>query len=388
MPENKTPKGGGEGQPEALSQRTKRGFVWSQIGGMLDYGLYLAFSVLIARAIGVQGFGLYGTVVSYASLGLILTILGMERATHVYAAPLAVNEPAKMIYLIRRFLAVRASMGAVVAAVFLVSAGPAMTYLGQPEVGTLLGWMGPYIISMGLTGLFMAYFSAKLELRNSRLLKALMQLLNVGGAFWIYQRGGSVGVVLALLSVTSVLTMLSLGWMTRNVFSGRAEKVDLAPVYSFCRSQTVIENTAFITGKNADILLLNLLLAGTLQVGYYNISAALVLAISTMFVVGTGDVALTATSIMVQMREPAQLMLAWRFRVKCSVLLTVPFMVFAFGIAPIIVATLLDRSFLPAVDVFRVAVAGQILISLIGAAPTPTFSSPRTAMKPSAMSGW
>jgi O-antigen/teichoic acid export membrane protein len=101
-------------------------------------------------------------------------------------------------------------------------------------------------------------------------------------------------------------------------------------------------------------------------VGYYNIAAALTLAISTMLISGAGDIALTATSMMVQKGEPDQLHRAWRFRIKASLILTVPLMVFAFAIAPTLVATLLSEAYLPAAEVFRVAIAGQILMSLLG----------------------
>ena len=364
--ETNGPQASGERKREAVSRRVKRGFVWSQIGGILDYGFYLVFAVLIARAIGVREFGLYGTIVSYASLGLILTGLGLDRATIVHAAPLSENKLGMMKCLMRRFVAVRLGAGVFVATVLFVLAGPLMSYLSQPRVGYLLSWMGPYVVSMGLTSLFMAYFSARMDLRNSKIAKALVQLVNVAGAVWIYKNGGSAGVVLFLLSVTSVLTMLTFGWMTRSIFSGQAEKVDFVPVRLFCKSQTAMEIVTFIMGKNADIILLNILLAGTIQVGFYNVSSALVLAISTMLVAGVGDIALTATSIMVNKGEPDQLRRAWRFSVKSGVLLTVPYMVFAFGIAPTIVATFLDRTYLPAAEVFRIAVTGQILVSLLG----------------------
>jgi O-antigen/teichoic acid export membrane protein len=364
--ETNEPRAGGEGKREAVSRRAKRGFVWSQIGGVLDYGFYLVFAVLVARAIGVQEFGLYGTIISYASLGLILAGLGLERATIVHAAPLAENNPSMMRCLMRRFVAVRLGAGVFVATVLFVLAGPLMSYLSQPRVGYLLGWMGFYIVSMGLTALFMAYFSARMDLRNPKIAKASMQLVNVAGAAWIYKNGGSAGVVLFLLSATSVLTMLAIGWMSRGIFSGQEEKVDFVPVRSFCKSQTAMEFITFVTGKNADIILLNLMLAGTIQVGFYNVSSALVLAISTMFVAGVGDIALSATSVMVNKGEPDQLRRAWRFSVKSGVLLTVPYMVFAFGIAPAIVGTLLDRTYLPAAEVFRIAVMGQIMVSLLG----------------------
>ena len=103
-----------------------------------------------------------------------------------------------------------------------------------------------------------------------------------------------------------------------------------------------------------------------MQVGYYSVAAALTLAISTMLIAGAGDIALSATSIMVQRGDPDQLRLAWRFRIKTSMLLTVPFMVYGFAVAPEIVGTLLDRTYLPAADVFRVAIGGQIFISLLG----------------------
>ena len=81
---------------------------------------------------------------------------------------------------------------------------------------------------------------------------------------------------------------MAYGWMSREVFAEPREQADLTPVRSFCASQAGMEIVGLITGKNADIILLNLLLAGTLQVGYYNVSAALTLAISTMLVSGAG----------------------------------------------------------------------------------------------------
>ena len=141
---NEPPPADDESEGTAVSRRVKRGFVWNQIGGMLDYGLYLMFAVLIARTIGVQEFGLYGLIISYASLGLILTGLGMERATHVHIPPL--RESGGMVYLMRRFLRVRVGMGVGVGVALFLLAGPAMSLLGQPRVGALLRWTGPYMV--------------------------------------------------------------------------------------------------------------------------------------------------------------------------------------------------------------------------------------------------
>ncbi len=350
----------------SFGQRAKRSFVWSQVGGMLDYGLFLFFSVLVGRAIGVKEFGLYGTVVGYAAFGVVAISLGLERAIHVYVAPMEGEEEKKGVYLVRRLLALRLMTGLAVAALMFGLAHPVMTALGQPRVGYYLRWMGPYVVSVGLTNLFFAYYSARLDVKKARLTKAAIQLVNALGAIWIYNRGGGAGIVLLLLSLTVTLTALALAWMSRDVMERPAERMDLGPVRSFCGSQTVMEFLTFVLGKNSDIILLNLLLAGTLQVGYYNVSAALTLAISTMLISGAGDIALSATSIMVQRGDPEQLLVAWRFRVKTGVLLTVPFMVFAFAIAPTLVATVLDRTYLPAAGVFRVAVLGQILLILIG----------------------
>ena len=111
--ETNGPQAGGERKREAVSRRVKRGFVWSQIGGILDYGFYLVFAVLIARAIGVREFGFYGTIVSYASLGLILTGLGLDRATIVRGAPLAENKLGMMKCLMRRFIAASCREGSI-----------------------------------------------------------------------------------------------------------------------------------------------------------------------------------------------------------------------------------------------------------------------------------
>ncbi len=342
-----------------------RGFFWNQIGGILDYGLFLVFSVLIARALGAKEFGLYGTVVSYAAFGLMLISLGMDRAIHVFV-PTFEQAERKSVSLVRRFFQIRLTMGLAVAAILFLASPLLMAAMGQPRVGGLLRWMGVYVISIGLSSLFLAFFSAKLELKKARLTKAAIQVINVAGALWIFRFGGGAGAVLVLLSATVMLTALAFGWMSRDVFSGPRERADLGEIRSFCGSQTVMEVLSFITGKNADIILLNLLLAGTLQAGYYNISAALTLAISTMLISGAGDIALSATSMMVQKGEPDQLHRAWRFRIKASIILTVPLMVFAFAIAPSLVSTLLSESYLPAAEVFRIAISGQILLVLIG----------------------
>ena len=292
--------------------------------------------------------------------------LGMDRAIHVFVSPLAGKDEEKAVYLVRRFLTLRFVLGLAAAAILFLFAAPIMSALGQPRVGGLLKWMGPYVISIGLTNLFFANFSARLDMKNPRLVKAAIQMVNAIGAVWIYRYGGGAGIVLTLLSLTVTLTALAMAWMSRALITGPAGHGDLEGIRSYCASQTVMEVLAFILGKNADIILLNLLLAGTLQVGYYSVAAALTLAISTMLIAGAGDIALSATSIMVQRGDPDQLRLAWRFRIKTSMLLTVPFMVYGFAVAPEIVGTLLDRTYLPAADVFRVAIGGQIFISLLG----------------------
>ena len=144
------------------------------------------------------------------------------------------------------------------------------------------------------------------------------------------------------------------------------KRIALGPVRSFCASQAVMDFLAFILGKNADLVLLTLLVASAEEVSYYNVSAALAVGLSTLLISGAGGIGLSATSMMVQKDDPGLLHRAWRFRIKTSSLLAVPPMVLAFGIAPTLVPTLLSNSYRPAAAVLRVVLIGQTIISLLG----------------------
>ncbi|MDP7387047.1 MAG: oligosaccharide flippase family protein [Nitrospinota bacterium] len=213
----------------SVSRRTKVAFFWNQIRGGADYALYLVFSIIVARALDVTEFGLYSSVIAYAGLGLMVIALGMDRATHVFI-PRFADERDKSDFLFRWFLGIRFLCGLTLIPLLFFLALPLMTALGRPAVGSLLRWMGPYILFMGLSGMFLAFFTAYLEVKEARLVKLAVQAVNVLGAVWIYRSGAGAAWVLGLLSVITFLTLVAFGILGRDRLRGAVKRVSFGPV--------------------------------------------------------------------------------------------------------------------------------------------------------------
>src|SRR4030042_4371537 len=93
--------------------------LWNHAGKLLEYLCVYLTSVIIARALGVQGNGIYAGLISLSQLLLVLSSFGLETSLNKHIPQLDPTTQAEQTrFILRRVLLVRTGLFLLFAALF------------------------------------------------------------------------------------------------------------------------------------------------------------------------------------------------------------------------------------------------------------------------------
>jgi len=263
----------------SLVRQTLLGLVFRGGAVMLAF----ASQVVVARALGVAGFGTYVTILAWATLLSLLAGAGLPQAAIRFLAGYAETLDWASY---RGFM--RLAAGAVAGSGILVGLGAVALFAAVPSLRPALGAMATGMLLIVLFGASMLVQSAQIaahqplrgELANNVLRSVLVMAL-VGGAWWV-GAAPDVESALALTVLAGLLTVLvqAGGWWqaTGAHWRGRADW-RARPAWLASGRAYLIATAAYALVERLDTILLAALV-GPAEVGPYSVAARLALLVS------------------------------------------------------------------------------------------------------------
>jgi O-antigen/teichoic acid export membrane protein len=346
-------------------KRTSKGFFWNQISKISDFGLIFLFSVVVARGLGSEQYGIYSIVISVCTAFLLFCSLGFNEAANNFI-PKFLEENKKTAYLLKKLIWIRSLITFILSLVLYFCSGVIANVINNPRSSEYLKLAILYVIFESLSTLLMYIFIGQLRTKLIFQVKFLARLLNVSLAYVFLRQGFGITGLIYMLSCTSFLSMMVyLFRLKANIFQS-SEKFDLRPIYKFSKTLWLTGFINFVLNKQIDILLLSFFLIRTNEIGYYNIAFTLSVALSTLLLGGLEGITLSSLSEIEAKHDRKALELGWRIIIKIAVFLSVPITVFAIYFAKPIIAFFYSEAYLPAAILFQVFASYGLINRLLG----------------------
>jgi O-antigen/teichoic acid export membrane protein len=269
-------------------------------GQIFSYVIRFAFGVLVARALGADGYGLYSLGITTTILLASVSRLGISDGI-VHFLPRAVNqrdEP-QILGILRIGVAVPAMLSFLIAIIlFLAADFIANNVFDEPALGSTLRWLSITIPILALARIVMAFMRGFKNMRYGVIVESIafetirftvsVILFSIGfrlaGALWAYIIAWTVSTILSVFFFNRIFSLNR---------SFRNAKFDVRKMLSF---SAPISLTRIINQLKGNIVLLMLGMFSTISsVGVYSV-AIRVQSIGTMFMLAVRLVAMPIIS--------------------------------------------------------------------------------------------
>jgi O-antigen/teichoic acid export membrane protein len=344
----------------SLLRRSAVGFAYNHVGKTLDFGLAYLFSVVLARRLGVDGFGAYATAISLSTLSALVCSLGLDEALQKYVAQLA-NQPQKVRYIVRRALVFRLLAVATLVVILLLGRNLVADLLGSAAFSELVMGVALYVAGLSLLNFFSSLFVARLRTQINLILFASVRLLNLSLVFLLLARGWGVKEVLVLIAATAFLGVVGFAFLARGDLLGRTQPVPTRPLWRFGVSVWGVGFLSLALGKQSDVLLLSAFWGGGQEVGYYEAAFSLLRLVGWTMTIGFTGVLLSTFSGIVSSNLD-RLGEARLVVMKFLQTLVLPLGIFMLFNSSSVIRLIYSEAYLPSARLFSVA----IVFSLFG----------------------
>lgn len=314
-----------------LSQRFFQGFLWNQGIKILELGLSFASSVILARGLGVNDYGLLVSVVTVISLISFFTSFGFEEILNYYIPKLSVSEGEKNANFLLRILVILRALiyGVTIGLIFIFNKNIA-DILGFPAISVYLKIASLYFFFGGVASLFLANFFGRLlvkEVAVVRVLSSVIGLILTIVVLFVLRLGLS-GQLWAM-TLSSFFTLTLYLWSSLKYLKNATLSIALRPLLGFGLTIWLTNLVNYILGKQFDILVLGHFLKDAKTLGFYSLAFSIIAILGTLMTMGAAGVSSATFSEIAQKKEWDKLRLALRVHIKLDSFLLIPPVIFA-----------------------------------------------------------
>lgn len=348
-----------------LVRRAFNSLAWNYVARLGDAGGLYVINIIIARSLGVAGYGVFAFLMSAAQLLLTASSLGLEASLnrHIPLLP-SPSKPGAIRFLLRRIMLLRiALLCAVFAAAWFTFSLPSWMP-DAPGAGPalLLG----FIVARSLTQLLGITLTAQLETRIPAETTVLVRALEIAGVSILALTGMRIHYIFGFLMLTGFLHVLMYGVRFRPPLVGPAEPVPLRPLLVFGGIFYVNTIVDYMLGRFGDILFLSKLVPDSRQTGLYEAGAGLVQAAGMAATIGFSGVTFALFSGFSAEGGAEKLGRLYRVTVRLISSLTIPVFAFLLFNAEGLIAVLFGERYAGAVPLVQLLAAFRLAARLFG----------------------
>lgn len=338
--------------------------------GAISLTAALAVSVILARNLGPERFGLYALVMALVSFAYVFAQLGIPATVCRYVAELdGKGQPEIAAAVAGRGLRMGLISGTAAALLVSISAVPIAAAFHQPAMRIYLLLGAVRIVPMLGVGVLRGLFGGLQEYRYLLRLTLLISPAWLGGcALALWTGAGVAGVLLASLAAES-LTLFALLWKAQRRIGihgfGLPDAIRHRLIrYNWALAALVLLNV--IIWQRSELLFLGRFW-GPAQVSYYAVPFALIGRAGDLLPGAVLGVLIPSLTYAQGARDQTRFNLAFGNALRYLAILTLPLCLFSIPLAPSIIAVVYGQAFVPAAVVLQILLLSMIF-SVLGQA--------------------
>ncbi len=350
-----------------LVDRTIKGISWNYINKIGELGLLFLLSVIAARLLGPESYGLYSIVAAFIGIYALLLSFGFNFNLNKYVPQLvAQGERGKLNHLVRHILSIRFLASTLICLLLYIFSEKLSILIGRPETAYYLKVVAIVVFFQSIGELLQYLFIGLINIKPLTIINISTRILQVGFAYLILRMGYGIAGLLYVMLGTSVLATLLYLLTARKFLLSENKKFDLKPIYRYGLIMWASVILTFILGKQVDILLLNHFLVTTAQIGFYNIAYDLSINLGVVLTVGFSGVIISTFSEIAAKAGAKGMGNAWSMILKSALLLVVPATALAAYYASPLITTIYSDAYTPVVAAFQLYILLMLAGRMIG----------------------
>ena len=344
-------------QSQSFKERVIKGVIWGQIGKLFEAGLSLVFTILVVRQLGPGDYGQYGLISSVATVGLLLTGLGVNEILGSQIPKLlAEGKSLAARHLVLQILSLRLGLlGLVVIALIILHNFFAVVFK-TPDFNGALVWICLLLLFSGFGELLQVLFTALLDMQFVTLNRVLGMGLSLGLAVGLFAwqgpsvQGALIAAVLGWVTVI-LLALFRLSRRISNWWEGSAETPQVIRYGLTVWSGNLLN---FGLSIYSSTFLLGILTSDTRQVGFYNAAVLPIGRIWAILVAGMATTMLPTLAEAGSRQGMAGSARVWRAYVSLFVMLLLPAYSFLIVYADPLIRFLFGEAYAPAANLMQI----------------------------------
>ncbi len=333
----------------SFGKKIVEGLIWGQIGMSGRALITFAISIIAARVLGVENFGVYAVLISLVELLMKVTDMGIYAILTTYIPRLLhSDQPGECSYLVRWTLLLRNLLTLVTAAIFIQFSAPLAAWMGAADIGEYVTVTVLLFLVRGLMDGFNFILIARVDMKFYSAVEIGVSVLQLLGILYLASTGIDVGSLIVLMILVNGVQGLLYGVRSFSILKPKPVTFPLAEVWKFGLNSWLGTVLLYLRFKSIDIILLMYFLQDKKAVAYYEVAFLLVIYGGYFLSTALDRLAVPLLSQartrfgMDGMRE------AWTFLTKLSIFLTAPIFIFLIAHGPDVVNIFYTEQYAPA----------------------------------------
>ncbi|MEO5377602.1 MAG: polysaccharide biosynthesis C-terminal domain-containing protein [Magnetococcus sp. DMHC-6] len=360
----------------SLNTRPLVAILWGQMGMGGRTALTFVISILVARALGADSFGVYVSLIAVVELLIKITDMGVYTTFSTYIPRLRhENLLGQCSYLTRQILTRR---------FILLLATVCILILLQRHTSWLIFFIHErylscllllFLVRATMDG-FIFIVIAQVDMRYYSAVEIGVSLVQLAGVLWLIESGLTVEAMLWLMVVVHALQCIFYAYRSWGVLQPTPDPFPMASVWRFGCWVWLGTLFYYLRQKSIDILLLLFLIKDKRAIAHYEIAYMLVMYGGLVLLSSLERLGVSLYASALARDGMAGLGRIWQWMTKLSILLAIPVLVFLWIHADHLIHAFYTPDYLAAVPLLWLFAGLQIGVILLAGETTDALLFP------------
>ncbi len=305
------------------------GLLWGQIGMAGRSLICFAVSILVARSLGAEIYGIYAALISLIYLMKKFTDIGTYAVFSTYIPRfLSRDRAGECSYVVRNMIAIRIAIIVVAAVILNLCSGPAVTLIGDPSIADYLILTSVWFVIRGITDGFTIIVMATVRMKFFSAVEIAISVVQLTGVLVLMQFGMSLNRLILLMLAVNGIQMICYAIGSVDTVRPKPEKTQLMPIIKFGIAASLSNLLQYFKNRSIDIFMILHFLNDSASVAYYDVAFLIVFTGGTFFLSSIENLTLPIISEAHSRYGDDGLRSSWELLTKLSIFLAAPIFVF------------------------------------------------------------
>lgn len=333
-------------------------FLWNHISRIVDYGITYLLSIILARILAPEDYGVYVALFSFGATMIIVANFGIDESLNRFIAPLNTESrksSVKFLFLLRMaFLSF-------ICLLIVLFSSQIKHFLGISNGTLILGVIVVYIFSQSMTNFYINYHTAEMRTKSIFFINVTVKLLVLASIPAVLAFSTEVIYPLSVIAFFSLVSFLVYLFINKDVFGTPFDSRASKSIINFSAVLWFNALLTMILGRYSDILLINYFVEETKWASYYDIAFSICIILEYIFTIGFMGVGLSMLSKAASESKQALNNLRLKL-IKYHQLSVLPAGVFLFIFANEIVPLVFSAKYNEAIPLLRIYLVFTIIV--------------------------